>query len=90
MKRLTKEVDVTKHHTIGKMHYEDIDGDMWEYEMHTTPPEALYWKTYKVKLMDIKIVSDVPTHVKNRVRKEILKDIQLSDVNVFKPGRHRQ
>ena len=57
------------------MFFTDIDGDVWEYELHTTPPEAMYWKNYKIKLSDIKVISDVHKEIKKRIRKEILKDI---------------
>ena len=57
------------------MFFTDIDGDVWEYELDIDPPEALYWKNYKVKLSDIKLISDVHKEIKKRIRKEILKDI---------------
>tara|TARA_Y100000310_G_C19942777_1_gene473320 strand:+ start:291 stop:500 length:210 start_codon:yes stop_codon:yes gene_type:complete len=60
---------------IGKMFFKDIDDDVWEYELHIDPPEALHWKNYKVKLSDIKVISDANKEIKKRVRKEILKDM---------------
>ena len=63
---------------VGKMFFKDIDNDVWEYELNTDPPEAVYWKNYKIKLTDIKIISNVNKEIKNRVRKEILKDINES------------
>ena len=60
---------------IGKMFFTDIDGDVWEYELHTDPPEAISWKTYKVKLSNIKVISDAHKEIKKRIRREILKDM---------------
>ena len=41
----------------GEMFYTDIDGELWQYELKTDPPEAMYWETYKLKQTDIKIIS---------------------------------
>jgi len=64
---------------IGEMFYRDIDNDLWQFELHTTPPEALYWKNYKIRLEDIKIISKADKHIRNRIRTEILKDINIQD-----------
>jgi len=64
---------------IGEMFYRDIDNDLWQFELHTTPPEALYWKNYKIRLEDIKVISKADKHIKNRIRTEILKDINIQD-----------
>ena len=56
--------------TKGEMFFRDIDGDVWEYELDIDPPEALHWKNYKVKLSDIKVISDVHKEIKKRIRKE--------------------
>jgi hypothetical protein len=63
---------------IGEMFYRDIDNDLWQFELHTTPPEALYWTNYKIKLEDIKIISKADKHIRNRIRTEILKDINVT------------
>ena len=64
---------------MGKMFYNDLDDEVWQYEIHTTPPEAIHWATYKLKLRDIKVISTAAKETKDRVRKEILNDIELSD-----------
>ena len=64
---------------MGKMFYNDLDDEVWQYEIHTTPPEAIHWATYKLKLRDIKVISTAAKETKDRVRKEILKDIVLAD-----------
>jgi len=64
---------------IGEMFYRDIDNDLWQFELHTTPPEALYWKNYKIRLEDIKVISKADKHIRNRIRTEILKDINIQD-----------
>ena len=64
---------------IGEMFYRDIDNDLWQFELHTTPPEALYWKNYKIRLEDIKVISKADKHIKNRIRTEILKVINIHD-----------
>ena len=64
---------------MGEMFYNDLDDEVWQYEIHTTPPEAIHWATYKLKLRDIKVISTAAKETKDRVRKEILKDIVLAD-----------
>mgnify|MGYP003628640628 FL=1 len=61
--------------TKGEMFFRDIDGDVWQYELKTNPPEAVYWETYKLKPTDIKVISEADTEVKKRIRQEIYKDI---------------
>jgi len=61
---------------IGEMFFTDIDGDVWQYELNTDPPEATYWANYKLKLTDIKVISKTDKETKQRVRQEIYKDIQ--------------
>ncbi len=60
----------------GEMFFTDIDGDVWQYELHTEPPEATYWVGYKLKLTDIKVITEADKETKARVRQEIYKDIQ--------------
>tara|TARA_Y100000310_G_scaffold312265_1_gene359402 strand:- start:700 stop:930 length:231 start_codon:yes stop_codon:yes gene_type:complete len=72
---------------IGEMWFEDLDGEMWQYELHTSPPEALYWKTYKIKLQDITVISTDPTEVKKRVRKEIYNSILVDELGEKKKGK---
>jgi hypothetical protein len=64
---------------VGEMFYNDSNGEVWEYKIYTTPPEAIHWTAYKVKLADIKVISTATKKTKDRVRKEILKDIVLAD-----------
>jgi hypothetical protein len=59
----------------GEMFFRDIDGDLWQYELKTNPPEAVYWETYKLKLTDIKVISNADKETKRRIRQEIYKDI---------------
>ena len=61
--------------------YVDIDGDKWQYELVTNPPEAIYWKpsSYKLKLKDIKIITKCEPEVRRRLKSEILKDIKEND-----------
>lgn len=61
--------------TKGEMFFRDIDGDLWQYELKTNPPEAVYWETYKLKLTDIKVISNADKETKRRIRQEIYKDI---------------
>ena len=64
---------------IGEMFYRDIDNDLWQFELHTTPPEALYWKKYKIRQEDIKVISKASKQLRDKIKKEILKDIKLQD-----------
>ena len=59
----------------GEMFFRDIDGDLWQYELKINPPEAAYWETYKLKLTDIKVISNADKETKKRIRQEIYKDI---------------
>jgi len=61
--------------------YVDIDGDKWQYELSTDPPEAINWKpsSYKLKLKDIKIITKCEPEVRRRLKSEILKDIKEND-----------
>lgn len=60
----------------GEMFFTDIDGDVWQYELRTNPPEAMYWDTYKLKITDIKVLTDANRETKTRVRQEIYRDIE--------------
>ena len=72
-------ININKYHRIGEMFYKDIDNDLWQFELHTTPPEALYWKNYKIRLEDIKVISKASKQLRDKIKKEILKDIKLQD-----------
>ena len=61
---------------LGEMFYTDIDGDVWQYELKTTPTEAIYWDTYKLKVSNIKVLGDIPKEVKKRIQHEIYRDIE--------------
>ncbi len=41
--------------------------------------EVTNWKTYKVKVTDIQIVSDLPKDVKMLIRREVFEDILASE-----------
>tara|TARA_Y100001951_G_scaffold78177_1_gene65711 strand:+ start:28 stop:261 length:234 start_codon:yes stop_codon:yes gene_type:complete len=69
---------------IGEMFYKDLDDETWQYELHTNPPEAIHWKNYKIKLKDIMVISTAEVKVKDRIKKEILKDIELADSGELK------
>jgi len=64
---------------MSETFYVDIDGDKWQYELSTDPPQAMYWDTYKVKTKDIKIVTKCEPEVRRRLKGEILKDIKGND-----------
>ena len=57
------------------MFFRDIDGDLWQYELKTDPPEAMYWETYKLKRTDVKVITDADAETKKRIQQEIYKDI---------------
>ena len=59
----------------GEMFYTDIDGELWQYELKTDPPEAMYWETYKLKRTDVKVITDADAETKKRIQQEIYKDI---------------
>tara|TARA_B100000519_G_C14016319_1_gene331221 strand:- start:355 stop:570 length:216 start_codon:yes stop_codon:yes gene_type:complete len=59
----------------GEMFFRDIDGDLWQYELKTDPPEAMYWETYKLKRTDVKVITDADAETKKRIQQEIYKDI---------------
>ena len=59
----------------GVMFFRDIDGDLWQYELKTDPPEAMYWETYKLKRTDVKVITDADAETKKRIQQEIYKDI---------------
>ena len=46
-----------------------------EYLLLTDPPEAIYWKTYKLKKSHIKLLTKVDRSQAAELRSEILEDI---------------
>ena len=76
-----------------KMYYHSADGIV-EFKLVTDPDEALYWKNYKVKLSDIKIVTPCDRSTAASLRREILEDMKESShepkkVNSIKRLRER-
>ena len=65
--------------TYGESFFVDIDGEKWQYELNTDPPQAIYWDTYKVKINDIKIVTKCSPEDRKRLKREILKDIKENE-----------
>lgn len=59
----------------GRSFYKDIDGVLYEYQLRPTPPESVYWETYKARLSDIKVLGVRSSDEKRRVAKEIQLDI---------------
>ena len=59
----------------GEMFFRDIDGDLWQYELKTDPPEAMYWETYKLIRTYVKVITDADAETKKRIQQEIYKDI---------------
>ena len=64
---------------MSEMFFVDIDGDKWQYELRTDPPQAVYWDTYKIKLRDIKIITKCSPEERKRLKGEILKDIKENE-----------
>lgn len=61
----------------------DEEGEVYQYQLVTDPPAALYWKpsSYKLKLSNIKIVSKCTGEDRKRLRRLILNDILETDNN---------
>lgn len=55
----------------------DEEGKVYQYQLVTDPPAALYWQpsSYKLKLSDIKIASKCTGEDRKRLRRLILNDI---------------
>lgn len=57
-----------------QMFYGDI-----EYTLVTDPPEAMYWKTYKLKKSHIKLIDKFDRTTAARIKQEIYEDILAND-----------
>ena len=55
------------------------DGKTYAFTLQTTPPEALYWKTYKLTKSDIKLFTKLPRAEAAAMRSLILEDILKSE-----------
>lgn len=55
------------------------DATQIEYSLLTDPPEAIYWKTYKLKKSHIKLLTKVDRTKAAELRTEILEDILQSE-----------
>lgn len=55
----------------------DEEGKVYQYQLVTDPPAALYWQpsSYKLRLSDIKIASKCTGEDRKRLRRLILNDI---------------
>ena len=55
----------------------DEEGEVYQYQLVTDPPAALYWKpsSYKLKLSDIRIATKCTGEDRKRLRRLILNDI---------------
>lgn len=54
-------------------------GKTYAFTLQTTPPEALYWKTYKLTKSDIKLFTKLPRAEAAAMRSLILEDILKSE-----------
>jgi|TARA_R100000008_G_C3526957_1_gene137091 hypothetical protein len=61
------------------LHFDSKDAGTIEWTWRTQPPEAIYWKTYKPKKRDIKILSRVTPEQRKKVTSEIYEDIILTE-----------
>jgi len=76
---------------VGKSFYKSEDGDVWEYKLVLNPPEEIYWqpKSYRLKVTDIKVLTEAPADVKKSIRRDILEDIKLTDTRGNKNNANR-
>lgn len=61
--------------------YYNRDGTLIEYRLVTTPPEAIYWQTYKLKKSDVKLVTKFDRSTSVQIKQEIYEDILANDSN---------
>jgi len=57
------------------LHFDSKDAGTIKWTWQTKPAEAIYWKTYKPKRRDIKILSRVTPEQRQKVTKELHQDI---------------
>lgn len=61
--------------------YYNRDGTLIKYHLVTTPPEAIYWQTYKLKKSDVKLVTKFDRSTSVQIKQEIYEDILANDPN---------
>ena len=61
------------------LHFDSKDAGTIEWTWRTQPPEAIYWKTYKVKKRDVRITSKVNPEQRKNLTNEIYEDIMLTE-----------
>lgn len=57
-----------------QMFYGDI-----EYTLVTDPPEAMFWKTYKLKKSHIKLITKLDKSTAAQIKQEIYEDVLAND-----------
>ena len=57
------------------LHFDSKDAGTIEWTWRTKPAEAIYWKTYKPKKRDIKILSRVKPEQRKKVTTELYQSI---------------
>jgi len=67
-----------KSHPLMYFNYQDIT---YRFELHTDPPEAMYWSTYKIKPSQLKIFDAKNKQVFGDVKEQLLNDIDSERVN---------
>jgi len=60
-------------------YFESTNNDTIKWTLKTKPLEAIYWKTYKVKKRDVRILSKVTPEQRKNLTNEIYEDIMLTE-----------
>ena len=58
-----------------KLHFDSTLLGTIEWTWRTQPPEAVYWKTYKPKKRDIKILTKVTPNQRKEITNELYQEI---------------
>jgi hypothetical protein len=58
------------------MFYERSPKEIIEYDLKTEPPEAMYWDTYRLKKVHIKLIDGFEKQDASDIKTEILDDIK--------------
>tara|TARA_R100001594_G_scaffold10558_1_gene24756 strand:- start:5550 stop:5813 length:264 start_codon:yes stop_codon:yes gene_type:complete len=58
-----------------KLHFDSTLLGTIEWTWRTQPPEAIYWKTYKPKKRDIKILTKVTPNQRKEITNELYQEI---------------
>ena len=64
-----------------------FEDDTYRFELHTDPPEAMYWSTYKVKASHLKVFDDNNKQVFGPAKEALLND--LDEERKFFTNRNR-